>query len=89
MNMELPFSNNKILVMLFYSAVTFFVTPYFFDKILTGSFAKGNLSKGTFATAYSFAKDHPDIVGCTIGFIVSIILWINFGKDFSEQPSLL
>jgi len=87
--MELPFSNNKILVMLFYSALTFFVAPYYFDKILKGSFAKGNLSKGYFATSYSLAKDHPDIVGFTIGFIVSIILWINFGKDLSEKPSLL
>lgn len=89
MNMESPFSNNKILVMLFYGALTFFVTPYYLDKILKGSFAKGNLSKGHFAKAYSFAKDNPDIVGFTIGFIISIILWIYFGKDFSEQPSLL
>ncbi len=55
-------SNLRIVVMIFYSILTFFLAPY-----LTSI----------------FMKDHPDpcIAGFLVGFTISILLWMKFGRN--------
>lgn len=55
-------TNNRIMAMIFYSVLTFFVTP-----LLTSP----------------FFEEHDDrcIAGFVLGFAISILLWMKFGKD--------
>jgi hypothetical protein len=55
-------NTNKIMAMIFYSILTFFVGP-----LITRP----------------FLKDHPDqcVAGFTLGFAISIILWMKFGRN--------
>ena len=55
-------NTNKIMAMIFYSILTFFVGPFI---------------------TRPFLKDHPDqcVAGFTLGFAISIILWMKFGRN--------
>jgi len=55
-------NTSKIMAMIFYSILTFFVGP-----LITRP----------------FLKDHPDqcVAGFTLGFAISIILWMKFGRN--------
>tara|TARA_Y100000591_G_scaffold216752_1_gene188208 strand:+ start:65 stop:247 length:183 start_codon:yes stop_codon:yes gene_type:complete len=55
-------NTSKIMAMIFYSFLTFFVGP-----LITRP----------------FLKDHPDqcVAGFTLGFAISIILWMKFGRN--------
>lgn len=55
-------SPTGILIMIFYSILTFFVGPY-----LTMPFLQSSLENC--------------VAGFTLGFALSIILWLKFGKD--------
>ena len=54
-------NTNKIMAMVFYSGLTFFVGP-FITRL--------------------FLSEHPDqcVAGFTLGFAISIILWMKFGR---------
>ena len=55
-------TNNRIMAMILYSLLTFFIMP-----VITRP----------------FFEDHPDpcIAGFMIGGVISICLWMKFGKD--------
>ena len=55
-------TNNRIGAMIFYSLLTFFITP-----MLTSP----------------YFEEHDDrcIAGFILGFAISILLWMKFGKD--------
>ena len=55
-------TNNRIMAMVFYSILTFFITP-----LITSP----------------FFENHSDrcIAGFVLGFAISILLWMKFGKD--------
>jgi len=55
-------NTSRIMAMIFYSILTFFVGP-----LITRP----------------FLKDHPDqcVAGFTLGFAISIILWMKFGRN--------
>ncbi len=55
-------TNNRIMAMVFYSILTFFVMP-----LITSP----------------FFENHCDrcIAGFVLGFAISILLWMKFGKD--------
>lgn len=55
-------SPTGILIMIFYSILTFFVGPYL---------------------TMPFLQSSPEncVAGFTLGFALSIILWLKFGKD--------
>tara|TARA_B100000575_G_C23006174_1_gene579717 strand:+ start:802 stop:984 length:183 start_codon:yes stop_codon:yes gene_type:complete len=55
-------TNKRIIAMIFYSLLTFFITP-----ILTSP----------------LFEEHNDrcIAGFVLGFTISILLWMKFGKD--------
>lgn len=55
-------TTNRIMAMIFYSIITFFVTP-----LLTSSFYENH--------------EDPCIAGFVLGFAISILLWMKFGKD--------
>ena len=54
-------NNNKIMAMVFYSVLTFFVGPFI---------------------TRPFLQDNPEkcVAGFLLGFTVSILLWMKFGK---------
>lgn len=55
-------NTNKIMAMVFYSILTFFVAPF---------------------VTRLFLEEHPDqcIGGFIIGFAISIILWMKYGRN--------
>jgi len=55
-------SPTGILIMIFYSILTFFIGPYL---------------------TMPFLKSSPEncVAGFTLGFALSIILWLKFGKE--------
>ena len=55
-------NNNRIMAMVFYSILTFFITP-----LLTSPFYKNH--------------DDPCIAGFVLGFAISILLWMKFGRN--------
>jgi hypothetical protein len=65
-------SNPKtIMIMIFYSLLTFFIGPY-----LVRPFIKE--SKTTSITEI-------DLLGFLVGFSISLILWVKFGKYYATK----
>ena len=58
-------NKNTILIMCFYSFLTYFLGP-----LITRP----------------FMKDHPDqcIAGFLLGFTVSVILWMKYGRHYAK-----
>lgn len=55
-----------ILIMCFYSLLTFFIGPFLTDKYLKG-------------------VPYPDVAGFVLGFVVSVVLWLNYGKKYATK----
>ncbi len=57
-------TKESVAIMVFYSLVTFFITP---------------------TLTRPFFKDHPDpcVAGFSLGFVISLLLWMKFGRHFS------
>ena len=61
-------SYTGVMIMIFYSLLTFFIGPYL---------------------TRPFMKDHPDqcVAGFLVGFTISILLWMKFGRHYSKSKA--
>lgn len=59
-------NSTGIAVSLFYSALTFFIVPH----LLTNY------------TSFTKKMKDPCLVGFVVGFVLSILLWINVGRKY-------